>query len=213
MSGPRSSHIIDDFEQRRLNELRKVAEAGSELAPAAALFFCATHGVSVPEWLVDLAARGYCKQLDSSRPKKRGRSSEPLDRYRQDLIDLMRWDAVRYARYKQKELSEREEIIESFSDLPAGYKDEHRKMFAWFGHGWLRAYECASMMLGETPAFGGADAMRVGYCRVELRTKKYSKLSWRYCYFEPEFLESVGIVHPSRWPQSTKFTPLYELTF
>jgi hypothetical protein len=207
LRSPRSS---DYLYQRELEVLRRIAEAGSELAPAAALFFCATYGIDVPKWLVSVAARGYCNQLNSSRPKKRGRSSGPLDRYRQDMIDFIRWDTVKSTRENQKDCPERLSILETCSE-PSRYIDEHKKMLRWFGHNLPRVYECASMMLRETPAFGGADAMKASYYRVEERNQRRQD-SWRYFLFEPEFLESIGLQHPSRWTQSTKLTPLYDLT-
>src|SRR4051812_33184399 len=91
---------------RELNRLRRVAEAGSELAPAAALFFCARYDVAVPKWLVLLAARGYCMHLAPTKNKKRGRAAGPIERCRQDMIDLMRWEDVRDIRYKQREYLE-----------------------------------------------------------------------------------------------------------
>lgn len=198
---------VEYLYERELEVLRKIAEAGSELAPAAALFFCATYGVDVPKWLVAPAASGYCKQLNCSRPKKRGRSSGPIERCRQDMIDLMRWDTVKTARHKQTEFLENVLALEDYPNVPAGYADEHKKMLAWIGQDWLRAWECASMMLRGTPAFGGADAMKTSYCRVES-----NKHSWRYFLFDPEFLESIGLQHPSRWGWSKKITPLYDLT-
>jgi hypothetical protein len=203
---------IGDIYQRELDRLRRVAEAGSELAPAAALFYCAAHEVRVPEWLVGRAAHGYCNQLNSSRPRKRGRSSGPLERYRQDMIDFIRWNTVKTARWEQEDKKdpERLSILDTYSERSCEM-DEHRMKLIWFGHDWLRAYECASMMLNGTPAFAGPDAMKTSYGRVEDRMDD-PKESWRYCYFEPEFLESIGLQHPSRWNWSTKFTPLYNLT-
>ncbi|QWG18806.1 hypothetical protein KMZ68_02625 [Bradyrhizobium sediminis] len=197
---------IDYLNQRELKVLRRVAASGSELAPAAALHFCATYKADVPEWLTGLAARGYCEHLNSNRPKKRGRSSGPIERYRQDMIDYMRWDTVRSTRDKQKDCPESLAILETNSNRCPYIKD-YNKLLRWYGHDWLRAYECASMFLRGTPAFGGPDAMKASYCRVE-----HASNPLRYFLFQPEFLESVGLEHPSRWGWSTKCTPLYNLT-
>jgi hypothetical protein len=213
MGQVRSERAVDHLLQRELDQLRKIAEAGSELAPAAALFFCHTYGADVPTWLVSFAACGYCQQLNSKRPRKRGRSSGPLERYRQDMIDFMRWDTVITAREKQKESLERVSGIKQYyADIPASCTDEWRKMQLWLGRDWLRAFECASMMLRETPAFGGPDAMKASYCRVRKCFRHSKSSSRRYFLFHPEFLESIGMEHPSRWLQSRKFTPLYDLT-
>ena len=185
---------------------RRVAEAGSELAPAAALHFCATYKADVPEWLIGLAADSYCRQLASNRPKKRGRSAGPLERYHQDMIDLIRWDTVGMAREMQKNAPGELSALEEYS-TPERYLGERMKLLRWYGRDWLRAYECASLHLRGTPAFGGPDAMKTSYCRV---TKASNPL--RYFLFQPEFLESIGLQHPSRWGWSTKITPLFDLT-
>jgi len=197
---------VDYLKERELNVLRRVVEAGSELAPAAALHFCATYKADVPGWLIGLAAHGYCKQLNSNHPKKRGRSSGPLERYRQDMIDYIRWDTVRMARGMQKEAPEELSALEEYSK-PSRYIDQRKKLLRWYGHDWIRAYECASLYLRGTPAFGGPDAMKASYCRVV-----HASNPLRYFLFQPEFLESIGLEHPSRWGWSTKLTPLYDLT-
>lgn len=204
----RRHSATDDPRQRQLHQLQMATDAGIELAPAAALFFCDRHKVPVPDWLVSHAARGYCQQLAPSRPKNRGRSSGILDRCRQDMIDLMRWDLVREARLQQKTFSE---TLKTDADAPPSVLEHPMKMSIWYGHDWLRAYECASMLLRNTPAFGGPDAIKASYCRVE-RNMAHPKDSWRYFLFEPEFLETIGLEHPSRWGQSSKWAPLYHLT-
>lgn len=206
MSELRPFRPLDYLNRRELDVLRRVAEAGSELAPAAALHFCTTYEADVPGWLIGSAARGYCKQLSSNQPKKRGRSSGPLERYRQDMIDYLRWDTIRTVREKQKEVPERLSALETYPPSWC-YLDQHKKLLKWYGRDWLRAYECASMLLRDTPAFGGPDAMKASYCRVERADNPL-----RYFLFQPEFLESIGLQHPSRWEQSRKFTPLYDLT-
>ncbi|MDO9695506.1 MAG: hypothetical protein Q7W56_12310 [Candidatus Latescibacteria bacterium] len=213
MDQVRSERAVNYLFQAELDQLRKMAEAGSELAPAAALFFCHTYAVDVPKWLVSFAACGYCKLLSSNRPRKRGRSSGPLERYRQDMIDYMRWDTVISTREQQEVALERVLTIKHFpGETHSRFANDLRKMQVWLGRDWLRALECSSMMLRETPAFGGPDAVKASYYRVK-NCFEYSKSSaWRYFLFHPEFLESIGIEHPSRWLPSRKFTPLYDLT-
>ncbi|MDB5550203.1 MAG: hypothetical protein JWL86_187 [Rhizobium sp.] len=211
MEAPRPTSRTLELYARELNRLRRVAEAGSELAPAAGMFFCATYDVAVPRWLVLHAARGYCMQVRPNRNKKRGRAAGPIDRYRQDLIDSARWEDVRDVRYKQREYLENALAMRSYKNVSPREREECEKRLAWIGHDWDRAYECASMRLRGTPAFGGPDAMKKSYCRVEASNELPAQ-SWRYFLFDPDFLSSIGVQHPSRWGRSTKFEPFYNLT-
>jgi hypothetical protein len=124
------------------------------------------------------------------------------------MIDFMRWDMVRQARYWQKEFSG---SLIANAEAPMIRKFHPMKMSDWYGHTWFRAYECASMLLRDTLAFGGPDAMKASYCRVE-RHIDHPIDGWRYFLFDPDFLESIGLKHPSRWEQSSKYVPLYNLT-
>src|SRR5436190_20532610 len=81
-----------------------------ELGVAAALDYCAKHGLEAPRWVVEQAPALLCNALRRSGPKNRGRACNPIARYRQDMIDYERWDAVRDIRAKQKEI--RKEVNE-----------------------------------------------------------------------------------------------------
>ena len=199
-----------DLEQ--LDILKRMVEAGSELAPAAALHYCAEIGLPAPTWVVEAASRSLCGHLNPNTRKKRGRSAGPIERYQQDMIDFMRWDQLVQCRYNQKKLQNDAELLRTdYKDLPLSEKQSHLKMINWAGRDWLRAYDCVSMMLRGTPAFGGPDAIKASYCRVE-QNNRHPVEKWRYFLFDPEFLESIGLKHPSRWGQSSKWVPLYELT-
>lgn len=210
MDEPRSPRTIFLL-SRELEVLRRAAEGGNELAPAAALFFCAQYEVDVPGWLAVLASRGYCEQLHPNKPKKRGRASGPLERYHQDMIDYIRWETVKSTRQMQKDAPEELDSLNEYATRSDRFIEERKKLLMWYGRDWLRAYECASMILQDTPAFGGPDAIKASYCRVE-RRQKNSTSAWRYYLFHQEFLESVGLQHPCRWYPSRKFVPLYDLT-
>jgi hypothetical protein len=202
---------VEDFNQRELNKLRMAAEAGIDLATGAALFFCGSHGVAIPLWVAQPGARGFCNQFDPNLLRKRGRSSGPIERFRQDMIELMRFDTVASARWRQQEFREMSENLDCYDKLPRRFREHPRRMLAWYGRDWLRVYECASMILKDTPACGGTDAMKASYRRVK-KNNSDPKESWRYFMFEPEFFEFIGVEHPSRWLKATKFVPLYDLT-
>jgi hypothetical protein len=203
---------ISRLDLEQLDILKRVVEAGSELGPAAALHYCAEIGLPAPTWVVEAASQTYCAHLNPKTPRKRGRSSGSIERYQQDMIDLMRWEQLVDCRYNQKKCQHDAELVRTDArDLPTRYRESYLKMADWAGRDWLRAYECASMMLRGTPAFGGPDAVKASYCRVE-RNNKDPVEKWRYFLFDPEFLETIGLKHPSRWGQSSKWVPLYDLT-
>jgi hypothetical protein len=153
---------------------------------------------------------GYCGALAGIAPKKLGRSSGPVERYRQDLKDFARWDELFHLRLKQEELRENVELIRSRGGALNGTHEEE-KYLTWIGHSWERAYECASMLLRGTPAFGGPDAMKSSYLRVQLNNRKQTR-PLRYHVFDSEFLAKIGIEHPSLWGRGKKVIPFYNLT-
>src|ERR1700712_4130132 len=83
---------LEEFHQRQLSWFRTMAQGGSELAPAAALDYCARNGVTTPAWVMEIATAGYCNALTGVPPKKLGRSSGPIERYRQDINNHARWE-------------------------------------------------------------------------------------------------------------------------
>ena len=202
---------LDAIYRRDLDAFFRMTRGGSELAPAAALFYCAKFKIESPDWLVQSAARGYCSQLNPDKKKKRGRSAEFVDRYRQDLIDFARWDELCVVREKQTEILEEVMEIRGRKDIPAYIREDREKMLAWVGHSLLRAYECASMLLQGTPAFGGPDAVKTSYRRVQECGRNQSH-PFKYHVFDPDFLRAIGIEHPSFWGRGRKIVPLYNLT-
>jgi hypothetical protein len=203
---------LEEFHQRELEFLRVTAEAGSELAPAAALFYCRQHDVAVPLWLVGAAAIGFCALLNPRTSKKRGRSANPRQRHHQNMVDLVRWEQVKASRHVQvTSQNEKSYLLEAETDLPKKFRTRILKMADWAGRDCWRAYECASMMLQGTPAFGGPDAMKASYRRVEKNFNHPSE-TWRYHTFHPDFLESIGMKHISQWEDTSKIVPQYTLT-
>ena len=200
------------FDLRQLDRFRQMVEAGSELAPAAALHYCAGHRLPAPIWLTQAVSGAYCAQLNPNNPKKRGRSSGPIERYHQDMVDYIRWDELRECRQNQEKLQHDAQLLQiDYKNMSSRWKKPHLMMANWAGRDWLRAYDCVSMILRGTPAFGGPHAIKASYARVK-KNQRHPVEKWRYFMFDPEFLESIGLEHPKLWGRSSKLVPLYNLT-
>lgn len=209
---------IEELYETRLAELEKMYRSGIDLAVAAAADYCAVHDIVAPAWLTKASADLHCRQLRSDTPHKRGRASSPLARYRQDGIDLVRFEEVNQARQHQKEY--RQQIKELLA-LPATPRElpqrrerslaEMKKMVEWLGSTFERAFECVSMSLEGSEAAGGPDSIKQSYFRVGKNNKDPIKAQ-RYHVLEIHFLHKLGLKNPADKRQVRKFVPLYDLT-
>jgi hypothetical protein len=184
------------FHNRELDWLQTMTRGGSGLAPAAALFYCRKNKIAAPDWVIEAASVGYCKALNTTLTKKLGRSSGPVERYQQDMVDYARWEAISDVREKQRRFPEDLKELRSRSNIPKFILEEKRKMLKRVGKTWQSAFQYAATLVRGTPAFGGIAAMKASYYRVE-RNSKSGKL--RYHLLDPSFLEGIGMVHPMFW--------------
>jgi hypothetical protein len=187
---------LDAFHNRELEWLRTMTRGGSELAPAAALFYCRKNMISAPDWVIEAASVGYCKVLNGALTKKLGRSSGPVERYQQDMVDYARWEVINDVREKQREFPEDLKELRARPNVSKSIIEEKRKMLKRVGKTWQSAFQYAATLVRGTPAFGGIAAMKASYYRVE-RNSKSGKL--RYHLLDPSFLESIGMIHPMFW--------------
>jgi hypothetical protein len=203
---------LEDFHARRLETLENMSlSIHRRIAVAAALDYCARHGLNAPPWLVTAAAEVLREVLRRERSTKRGRSCGSVARYRQDQIDFERWDVVQYVRQNQKKTVE---DIKELSSMKRPSKDlltERQRMLHWAGRTWLRTFECASMILKGRQAHAGPDAVRTSYKTVE-RSIRNEDWSVRYHMLDQEFLRWFGFEGPLDRKQGTKIVPLYDLT-
>jgi hypothetical protein len=198
---------------RRLDSLRVMAHGGSGIAIPAAIQYCSKCDLTVPRWLVQAAGIHYPELLRTGVPKKRGRSVSLVDRYRQDMKDYARWDEVKTVRSKQIEIREEVDFLRANPKMaPAGWLEDREKMLNWVGRSLKRAFECASMLLAESSAFGGPDAIKSSYLTVE-RVNRTRSQPLRYHILDADFLVSVGIApFTLRQGRARKVVPLYDLT-
>jgi hypothetical protein len=178
-----------------------------ELGVAAALYYCDKYDVDLPRWVLRAAPVVLGQALSKSLSKKRGRSSNPIARYRQDMIDFTRWDAVRDTRTQQINLRQGVAELRKIRGAPPAMLRERERMMNWAGRTWLRAYECATMILAHTEARGSPDAMKGSYIRVEA-----NKHPLRYHQFDSNFLRAVGLDVNFEARQRPKIIPFFEPT-
>ena len=209
----RTAESLEDFHLRRMEWFEGMRRGGNAIAIPAAVQYCSKHDLAFPPWLVKATAAHYAELLRRDVPKKRGRSVSLVDRYRQDMTDYARWEEVKTVREQQIEILDEVNFLRAnLSKAPSGRLEDREKMLKWAGRSLKRAYECASMLLAETSAFGGPDAIKSSYLAVEKANRTQAQ-SLRYHMLDEDFLVSIGIEPIShRRPQVRKVVPLYDLT-
>jgi hypothetical protein len=208
---PRHASSLDGFHRRHLQSLETMGRGGSAIAIPAALNYCHKYGPDLPKWFVGAAAQFTNELVTRKKKAKRGRSAGPLDRYRQDMTDFARYDEVCTVREKQKEILQELERLRHLPNLTAGIVQDKEKMLAWVGQSLERAFQCASMILADTPAFGGPDAVKASYFRVK-EAMLIPGQAYRYHILDSQFLVSLGIKPFELWEKVRKITPLFDLT-
>jgi hypothetical protein len=207
----RPSRPTDAIDQRELECLREMFEAGGEAAVPIGMIYCDTHDLDPPPWLLRSATQLLCEAVVGSRRQPRGRAQSPLGRLRQDLIDFLRWSSVLEVRALQtKVLGE----VERLRLMQSGFKAllaDREKMLEWLGSTWGRAFECAAMMNLGTACFAGPEAMKASYLRVQRNTRT-RRDAVRYQVLDFETLGRLGLRNLIERPRGRKMLPLYNLT-
>src|SRR5262249_25562918 len=93
---------VAEFDRRELELLRKCYEAKVVLAAPAALHYCLEHDIAPPRWVAEAALLLLCDLLKREKSKRRGRAGGSVARYRQDMIDFLRWNEVDVLRNEQQ---------------------------------------------------------------------------------------------------------------
>jgi hypothetical protein len=189
-----------------------MVQSGVALAVPAALHYCVQHNLSPPPWLLPAVTEMLCALLKREKSTKRGRSCGAVARYRQDSIDYARWDQVMVVREKQKEILEQVQELRTLPNIPKSILDEREKMLAWVGGTLNRAFECASMLLEGSEAFGSAEAMKRSYFQVK-RNNRDSDQALRYHQLSRHLLLKLGVKQSHEVRPGKKAVPLYELAY
>ena len=203
------TNALDAIHQRELNEMRRLT-VHKELAVAAAMDYCAEEGICAPPWLAVEAAALIRDLLKREKAQKRGRAAGHIARYRQDLCDVERWDAVEAARRIKKKAKDEIELMRSYGKRFEGtpHLRNYERLLAWSRHG---TFECASMYLTGRDAKASAETMRASYRRCKRRSGTGPTPN-RYYLFDERFLVKLGFPRLTDRKPGTKWLPLYNLT-
>jgi hypothetical protein len=180
-----------------------------EIAVTAGLHYCRKYKWDAPAWLVSEAAMITFSFLIHQKSGKRGRSSGPLERFSQDMIDYDRYSAVCEMRDNQPLIRKEVSELKAIRRVRVELLREREKVSVWAGRSWLRAYQCAAMLLQDTDSFAKEDAIARSYKKVN-KALQNPKERTRYHLFESDFLEKLGIRVGIVAQRGRKFVPIHE---
>lgn len=201
---PRGAGEAHNEEYERM---RKAYKAGVIVAVPAALHYCLEWGYGPPQWVLEAALEQLCDLLRREKSKKRGRSAGAVARYRQDMIDFMRWNEVIVLRDEQQRSIR---LMKTYPTCPSPgqasiYVQEVAKA-KWLGHTRTRLYECASEALEGTDAFGSPESIKRS-CLAVNRNNRLSLAAFRYCQFHPLLVRMLGFEEDLGYSRCAKIAP------
>ena len=175
---------IEQFYEALLDQHRVMFESGTQLAITAAMDCCDRYGLTPPTWVVTESVKLQCALLRGGTPKRRGRSTGTVDRYRQDAIDYARWDAVNEVRENRKMLRDK---VNALSKLPGRTAKDRRieceKLLQWAE---ADSFRRASTLLEGSSAFGGPEAVKTSFLKVK-RNLRNQSTAMRYHILDADF--------------------------
>lgn len=201
------SSAVQELHRQEFEQLRNAYEAGVIVAAPAALHYCLEWGVAPPQWVVEAALHELCDLLKREKSKRRGRAAGAIARYRQDMVDFMRWNQVVVLREEQQRSTR---LMETYPTCPSQgqariYAEEAAKA-EWLGHTLTRVYECASEGLEGTDAFGSPESIKRS-CRAVDRNNRRPLDAFRYCQFHPLFVRMLGFEDDLGYSRCAKIAP------
>lgn len=198
---------VDRLHEEELDRLREMS-ACNDIALAAGMYHCAREEICPPPWLVEGAAKLLIELLKREKSQKRGRAGGRVARYRQDLWDLERWDAVLQVRELKSRTKEEAKMLAKHPSLKKERYRRVAKAQKWLRHG---TFECASMSLKGSPAYGSPITVKKVYQRVNKRMRDRSAAQ-RYHLMFGDFVFRIGLDWPGARRPGTKIVPFWDLT-
>lgn len=194
---------LDQYHRRELEILRRGLDAGVTVAVPAALHYCLEHRLPAPEWLCGAALTLLCDLLKREKSKKRGRSTSAVARYRQDLVDFIRWNEAIVLREKQTRAHQTVNDYATIVDPSCRLYREEVQRAEWLGRSMETIFQCVSEVLEETEAFGSPESMKRSYHQVNRNHKDPVKV-YRHLLLHPLFIQMLGLTDDLGYGQHAK---------
>jgi len=199
---------LEEFHGTELEEFKLMFESGAHIAVTAAMDYCVRHGLNPPHWAMTESVKVQCAELCGDAPRKFGRSNGTVSRYLQDGIDFVRWDAVHEVRENRKILRDTiKSLAKSRDDATRDRRAHCEKLVRWARK---NSFECASVLLAGSPAFGGPDAVKTSFGTVE-RNIRNRATAMRYHVLDREFLRKISAVVDPTAKMGRKVAHLFDL--
>jgi hypothetical protein len=180
------------YHLRSLDKLREIADDGMHLAVPAALFYCATNNVPVPEWLATRASKLMNGLLHLHDDLARKRMRKMIRTYRENQIHYARYVAVRAAKEARVGLLEDQVKMKGRKGKRERWIIEDLKlMLGRLGTSDEDIYGEASSRLKGTNAAGEADAVKKSHQRLAREVGRGNSML-KYSYFDDNFLQRIG---------------------
>jgi len=186
----RSSEPLKQLHELELDNLKRMIKSGVTIAIPAAQHYCLTYCLEVPAWLTTKSIELECTDLRRDKPKRRGRTANPVARHRQDVCHYERWSAVCEVREKQVEIPKEIEKLRARPNVPRHFLKEREELLCRVGSTLEDACRCASDLLAKTESFGCPETVKASYLRVE-REFRDPKKAVRYYLLDPQFIRKI----------------------
>ena len=180
-----------EWARKRLASCQKAYRAGVKLALLEAIRLCQSENCPAEEWMLDAMAGELARLFRGRTATGRGRTGNPIAKYKADQIHFARWSEVEDIREHQKE---RQEFLEQIAALEKTSEEKAKlaKIFRDAGQTWDDAYFNAHKSLKGTLYRGSPQAMKASY-RIVKRAAGDAREHGRFLVLLPLTLREVGL--------------------
>lgn len=185
-----SSDSLEMFYMREQMRRTDMIMAGHEIAIIEGLRYCEKYDVRPFSALLRAASNALLNHMAGA-PKRRGRSSSPLERYQQDMIDFARYEEVICIVEAREHLAAEIELLKTHSGTKA--RDRQREIeqtLTELGTGLEDAFSLASDRLKKKAERGTQETVRRSYYKV-LNNSEHPTERQRYVVLNQKILSQL----------------------
>lgn len=178
----------DPFDHYYLESFSKLAEH-EDIATARAIYYCNTHQICPPPWLLRRAASLLIELLRAEKSTGRGKRNR-LARFMADYSKLERWAAVETVLSMRETTKRNDASLKDFpEDRPGStWSKWHNRTTLWLKKG---TYQCAADVLEGEYSNVTPSSIQNGHLEVQKAAERGSLLT--FTWFDDEFLYDLDV--------------------